>query len=547
MRTLKWIGKTLGRKVWRIVFLCVTQCLMAINGVVFALIMRRVIDNAVARQQEAFVHSIIAMILLIVFQIIIRWFEKYVNDDTCASIENKLRQNAFQKMLRTDYGKMKEYHTGELMNRITSDTSVVTDGAVSLLPSLLSMGVRILGVLIVMWSIEPKIALFFLIGGCFVAVFSMIPRKWQKREHRRVQEADGSVRSFLQESLESLLVIRAFGCESKIEDTSAQKMNTHRRARKRRSNVQNILATGLSVVFQTGYIVGFVWCGLGIMNGTVTYGTLTAVIQVIGQIQTPFAYIGTTFSKYASMIASAERLMELGEHEQYQPKRIETMTRGEAYDKLEKIAFEQVTFSYDGEQNVLRNESFSVKKGEFLAIIGSSGIGKSTIMKLLLSVYRPNEGKVLAHLNDGTYELDQMPEGMFAYVPQGNYLMSGTINQVVGFSERTDEIDKERVKEACRIACASEFIEELPLAYETVLGEHGAGLSEGQMQRLAIARAIYSQCPILLLDEATSALDSETERKMISSIKQMKDYTVLLITHRKEAWELCDRVLERKE
>ena len=509
--------------------------------------MRQVIDCAAAGQQKMFWQSIMVMIDLIVLQIVVRYVERYINDDTIASIENKLRLNAFQKMLRTDYGKMKEYHTGELMNLITSDTYVVTDGAVSLLPTLVAMGVRVLGVLLVLWSIEPKVALLFLAGGILVAVMSTIPRKWQKRAHKRVQEADGHVKSFLQESLESLLVIRAFACENKIEDSGMSRMKVHRRARRRRSHLHNFLGTGMMLVFQAGYVFGLAWCGMGILQKTITYGTLAAVIQVIGQIQTPFANIGITVSKYTSMIASAERLMELEKHKQFEMNRTGELTREDAYEALKAISFEHVTFSYERDQEVLRDETFMVEKGEFLAITGSSGIGKSTIMKLLLSVYRPTEGKVLAHLEDGAIELSELPEGMFAYVPQGNYLMSGPIWQVVGFAEKSNEIDRKRVEEACKVACAHEFISELTMGYDTVLGEHGAGLSEGQMQRLAIARAIYSECPILLLDEATSALDSETERKMISSLKQMKGYTVLLITHRKEAWELCDRVLERKE
>jgi ATP-binding cassette subfamily B protein len=188
-----------------------------------------------------------------------------------------------------------------------------------------------------------------------------------------------------------------------------------------------------------------------------------------------------------------------------------------------------------------------VKKGEFAALIGSSGIGKSTIMKLLLSVYQPNEGEIQVKLQDKTIGLQELPKGMFAYVPQGNYLMSGPIWKVVGFAEKSDTIDRAKVEEACKVACAHEFITELPNGYDTVLGERGDGLSEGQMQRIAVARAVYSGCPILLLDEATSALDADTERRMISALKEMSDYTVFLVTHRKDVWELCDRVLERKE
>ena len=547
MKTLKWIGTTLGMRKWMVVVLAAIQSIMAISGIIFALLMRSVIDNAVAKDNAAFWQAVSALAILICLQIALRFINRFWEEDTHAAIENSLRQKMFQGILQTDFRRVKEYHTGELMNRITSDVSVVTDGAVTLLPSLTSMAVRIIGVLLVMGAIDWSIALVFLIGGCVVAALSVLPRKWQKKMHKRVQEADGEVKSHLQESLESLLVIHAFGCEEKIEKLSASKMAKHREMRRKRTNLYNVMGSGLRLCIQCGYIFGFVWCGLGIIEGKITYGTLTAVIQLIGQIQTPFANIGSTFPKYSQMLASAERLMDITEQAKCLGVERERSTREEVYQKMNSICFENVSFAYDTDRPVLQNESFSVKKGEFAALIGSSGIGKSTIMKLLLSVYQPQEGKIQVCTEDGELPLSELPAGMFAYVPQGNYLMSGPIWDVVGFAEKSDVIDRKKVEEACKAACAHEFICDLPNGYDTVLGERGDGLSEGQMQRLAVARAVYSGCPILLLDEATSALDAETERRMITSLKQMSEYTVFLVTHRKDVWELCDRVLERKE
>lgn len=547
MKTIKWIGQALGGRKWLIVFLCVIQSAMALSGIVFALLMRHAIDCAVAGQTTAFYQSAIGIAILIFMQIGMRALNRFMEDDTMASIDNRLRQKVFHGILKSEYGDVKEYHTGDLMNRITSDVTVITDGAVTLLPSIISMLVRIIGILFVMQAIEPWFVVVFLVGGILVATLSVIPRKFQKRLHKHVQEADGEVRSFLQESLESLLVIHAFGCEEKIEAQNESKMKVHRQVRRERSNIYNLFGSGLRILMQCGYLFGFTWCGIGILEGRITYGTLTAVLQLIGQIQAPFANMGSTFPKYASMLASAERLMEITEKASQDEEKDEKGTREEVYEKLESISFHQVSFAYDYDRPVLCEESFSVKKGEFVALIGSSGIGKSTIMKLLLSVYQPNEGEIKVKLQDQTISLQELPKGMFAYVPQGNYLMSGPIWQVVGFSEQMDTIDREKVKHACKVACAHEFIVGLPNGYDTVIGEHGDGLSEGQMQRIAVARAVYSGCPILLLDEATSALDADTERRMISALKEMSDYTVFLVTHRKDVWELCDRVLERKE
>lgn len=547
MNTIKWIKNVLGKRIWMIAVLGCVQSVLAISGIAFALLMRRTIDSAVEGDYQRFIQAVVAMGFLILSQMIMRWLNRYFEDDTQAVFENRLRQRVFEGILKREYCVIKGYHTGDLMNHLTSDTTVIAEGAVSLLPSFLSMMVRICGVLLVMYSIEPWIALVFLSGGCAVAISTMLPRSWQKRLHKKVQEADGQVRSFLQESLESLLVIHAFGCEAKIESENEDKMTQHRVARKKRNHAFNLLGTGFRFLIQCGYLFGFVWCGIGILEGRITYGTLTAVIQLIGQIQTPFASLGSTFPKYSSMIASAERLMEIVEGEGKEYSLRQEMTREEAYAQLREISFEDVSFAYNQDRIVLMNETFSVNRGEFVAMIGSSGIGKSTIMKLLLSVYQPDEGEIKVRLQDKVVGLDELPAGMFAYVPQGNYLMSGPIWKVVGFAEKSDVIDRDRVEAACIAACADEFIKQLPDGYDTVLGERGDGLSEGQMQRLAVARAVYSGCPILLLDEATSALDADTEARMISSLKQMSDYTVFLVTHRKDVWELCDRVLERKE
>lgn len=547
MSTIRWVRNTLGKREVMIWVLGALQSLMAISGVIFALLLRQGINQATAGETTKFVQSIVALAVLILIQVGMQALNRFLEDDTRAVIENRLRQEVFHGILKKEYAKINQYHTGELMNRITSDTAVIADGVITLPPNLLAMVVRICGVLFVMYTIEPWIAAVFLVGGCLVASVSMLPRKWQKKLHKRVQEADGTVRSFLQESLESMIIIRAFGSEKKIEADSRQKMNHHRKMRRNRSNLFNVFGTGLRLVMQGGYMFGFVWCGYGLLTHTITYGDLTAILQLVGQIQSPFMSIGGIFPKYASMLASAERLIELTDDAQGESQIGASQCREEVYGKMKSISFNQVSFAYNSDRQVLEKTTFAVNKGEFVAMIGSSGIGKSTIMKLILSVYQPNKGDITVQTEDGVLGLKDLPSGMFAYVPQGNYLMGGPIWEVVGFAEKTDIIDRKKVEEACKIACAHEFIEKLPDGYDTILGERGSGLSEGQMQRLAVARAVYSECPILLLDEATSALDAETEHRMISSLKAMGNYTVFLVTHRKDVWELCDRILERKE
>lgn len=543
--THSWMVKTVGRRLWLVGLLCLIQGVLAVNGVVYALLMRNTIDAAVAGVASEFWIALVSFAGVILLQVLLNAANRYAAERTRISVENRLREWTFAAILGQDARTVSSRHSGDLMTRLTSDVGVVTTGVVSFVPTVVSMSVRVVGVFAAMLALVPTLAMVFLVLGVLLGVASIGLRGVMKRLHKRQQEGEGLMRSFLQECLESLLVIRAFGVGDKVQCSNWRNMDAYKKARLNRANVSNAGNTGLSLVIQGGYVLGFAWCGLGILQGTVSYGTLMAVIQLISQIQSPFARMGGVFSQYSAMLASAERLIEMGDEGASKVDRAPIgRTSKSMYESMTSICFEDVSFSYDQSQ-VLNDFSLEVPRGSFVAVAGSSGIGKSTLMKLLLGAYEPDEGHVLLSLRDGSkLPISQLPEGMFAYVPQGNHLMSGTICEVVGFAEQGDLVDEGRMREACRSACAHEFIEQLPDGFDTVLGERGAGLSEGQMQRLAVARAIYSGAPILLLDEATSALDEATERRMLSQLRDLPNRTVIVITHRPEALRLCDQVVE---
>lgn len=540
--TQQWIIRTAGRAWWLVALLCLLQGAMAANGVVFALCMRNTVDAAVAGEQQAFLLALGAFAAVMVLQVALRTVNRYATERASASVENRLRGWAFQSILSQPFKPSEErLHSGELMTRMTSDAHVVSAGITTFMPTVVSMGVRVVGVFGAMFVLVPHLALLFLGVGLALALASLAFRGVMKRLHKRVQEAEGGMRSFLQECLESLLVIRAFGVEHKMQDANFANMQTHKQARLRRSNVSNAANTGLSLAIQGGYVLGFAWCGFGILEGTVTYGTLMAVIQLIGQIQSPFASMGGVFSRYSAMLASAERLMELDEGPR--PNTVCPQTPAQVYANMDALCFSGVSFGY-GDDAVLSDFTCEIPRGSFVAVAGSSGIGKSTLMKLLLGAFRPKQGEVFLRAQDGQQlSIKDAPVGVFAYVPQGNHLMSGSVRDVIALAEGASVADEARMLQACEIACAADFISQLPNGLDTQLGEHGAGLSEGQMQRLAVARAVYSQAPILLLDEATSALDAQTERAMLTNLKALKDRMVIVVTHRPEALGMADMVV----
>ena len=356
-------------------------------------------------------------------------------------------------------------------------------------------------------------------------------------------------------------MLRSFAAEAQTRTDAAEKMLAHRSARMRRIRFSNLCNVGFGAAMMGMYLLGVGWCGYGILIGTVSFGTLTAIMQLITQIQTPIANITGYLPKYYAMLASAERLMEAEEFKEDGAEALPLSEMQDFYaDSLSAFGLLNVDFAYypvteslsETEKTempiVLKNLSLEIKKDEYTAFTGTSGCGKSTALKLLMCVMQPDTGSRYYMNGQGEVrELTSAFRRLFAYVPQGNFLMSGTIREIVSFSDPVAVSDERRLKDALRIACADAFVSELEQGADTLLGEHGAGLSEGQMQRIAIARAIFSGSPVLLLDEATSALDTETEKRLLENLRSMTDKTVVIVTHRPAALSICDRVLEFTE
>lgn len=540
----RWIVGVIGRAgAARIVALCLLQSLMALNAVGFALAMQRAIDAAVAGSADGFWLwcGIFAGILLV--QVACIAINRALLERTRTAFENQLRDGAFADVLDQSYEQVERTHSGELMTRMTSDVAVVAEGASMLVPTGVSMTVRLIGVLVTLFKLVPRLTLIFLAGGCAAAVASVAVRPLLKSLHARMQEAEGGMRSYLQECLDSLLVVHAFGCEGKVRRLARDATGGYRCTRLRKADASNACSTLLILGVQVAYVLGFAWCGFGILTGTCSYGTLMAVVQLTGQLQSPFSTLGGSFSKYSSMLASADRLMALRSEGAAADRE---MAGGFDVSAFDRLRLSGVTFSYVDCEEVLRGFDFSLRAGEFVGIAGPSGAGKSTFMKVLLGAYAPKCGEAWACDAAGTCVSLSETRGLFAYVPQGNRLMAGTIRDVVAFVD-AGEPDEQQVIEACKAACAWDFVSELPDGLGTVLGQRGSGLSEGQMQRLAVARAVYSDAPVLLLDEATSALDAATEGRMLENLRALPGRSAVLVTHREATLAACDRVVEVRE
>ena len=543
--TTKWLWQVPGKKKSYVLLLTLLQGLRGSVGVILAFLLRGVVDSAVAGDAARFWRYIgYAVLLALVNQglgALIRW----LNERAKCEIENLFKQRLTENILRRDYSRVSATHTAEWLNRLTSDTALLAAGYVEILPGLAAMAVRLVAALVMILVLDAWFAWILLPGGALLILLSTVFRRALKRLHKGVQESDGRLRVFLQERLSSLTVIKAFDARRQVAAGAAEAMQAHQDARMRRNRFANLCNVGFGLSMEGMYLLGLAYCAHGVMTGRVSFGTLTAILQLIGQLQSPFANLSAYLPRWYAMTASAERLMEIEAYAEDGPIASAEEMRRYYEEDFEALCLRGASFRYpshEGEQTppVLDSLDLELRRGETLAFTGQSGCGKSTALRLLLCLYPLEGGSRCLRGAKGEEELCARHRRLFAYVPQGNVLMNGSIRELISFAAPERAGEDELLRRALYLACAEGYTEDLDL----VLGERGAGLSEGQLQRIAIARAIFADAPILLLDEATSALDAETERELLQRLRTLTDKSVILVTHRPAALELCDRVVD---
>ena len=528
----RW-AKPFRGAIWVISILGIVGTLLSLW---MTLVTKELIDGATSHNSELLWKYGALLVGIIVTERLLSVFSAWLRTRTNARMQLEMQRQVTASLMGKEYPALKPFHSGELVSRVFSDVEVVKDGVLNLLPSVLRITVSFVGAAGILISMDWRFIPVLIIAGFLGVILTAAFRIPMKRRHKRMQEAEAKLQASTQETLENVRLIKASVSEERAMDNMDEHREHLAKEQIRNGKLSIALSNGMGSLFDISWLVCNLWGCIKIYQGTFTYGGLAALIQLVGRIQGPIANAISLVSEAYGVVASAERLQEvIG---------LPDEEIGEKLDSFDEIRMESVRFQYaENKEDVLVDVDGTIHNGDFVALTGISGGGKTSLFQLLLGIYKPTAGNVVFVSGNKKVHACKGTRSLFAYVPQGNMLMSGTLKE--NLTMFTDHATDEEIAAAVKAACLDELVEKVGM--DAKLGERGIGLSEGQAQRVAIARALLSNAPILLLDEATSALDEETEAQVLRNIDAMRNKTVIIVTHRRAALGICDRVFHLED
>ena len=517
--------------------ICILSMIGTCGSLVIAAATRGLIDSAVGRDGRQFLFNAILISGAVLTIRLCGLISGLLSAKTGAELLRDLRTMVLRRLLHKQYAELDGFHSGELVNRMFSDVGIVRNGIMEAVPAIVSMAVGFAGAAVLLIRLDWRFILLMLAGGLLGLILIAAFHKPMTSRHKAAQESEGRLHAALQELLENLRLVKASGTEKRMEGRTEDRQQAFLAAQLRKGRFSVSMNNSISLVFQLSWLFCMLWGCYGIYCGRLTYGMLAAILQLLGQIQGPFSKAAGVADQLYGTISSAERLKELLDLPEEEPVPADDSVPDREFREIRLCG---VDFSYGRRaEPVLKQVNLTIRAGEFAAVTGASGSGKSTLFQLLLGIYQPVGGELKFCFADGKeMAVSRSTRGLFAYVPQGNTLFSGTLRE--NLTMFTDSASDEEILQAARLACLDRFLAELSDGLDTVIGERGIGLSEGQAQRVAVARALLSRAPILLLDECTSALDEKTETELLRNIASLRGKTCLIVTHRRAALEICN-------
>ncbi|MBE6926598.1 MAG: ABC transporter ATP-binding protein [Ruminococcaceae bacterium] len=527
---LSWLISQFRPYRLQITGLLLLQCVVSLLSAVSVIVNKYLVDRATDGLGLSWGITImlLATALTVIINLFVQMWMITFNEKCCFSI----RTAVYKKLLRTRMQALRKFHSEDVLTRLTSDIEMVTGGALHILINGVGTVVKLISAFLLLYYYNAGLALaVLLITPIGMGTFLLLSGR-MRYVQENYQKSEGAYRVFLQESLRNMEVVKAFSAEEnserKLEALRDERMGWTVKIRR----LQTVTRTMVHVTFTMGTTLAFLVGVVQIAEKTISYGTMTAFLALVGQVQSPVLSLGEMARRMITILASVPRIMEIGELSQDEPAMVAVQS-GPVTLRGEKI-----TFAYENEE-IFRDFSFTVAPGEKVAVTGQSGAGKTTLIKLLLGFALPQGGS----LTIGDLPVCAATRQYFSYVPQGNTLFQGTIRENLLMAD--PDAGEADMWTALEMACAKDFVEKLPNGLDTPIGEKATGISEGQAQRIAIARAMLRKAPILIFDEATSALDEETEARILGNIcNQKRDTAYIIITHRPQALQYCDKRIE---
>lgn len=497
---------------------------------------KRAIDVASGSVEGSIYWAVALMGGLVLIDFAINISSVWIRNVLGVKAQNRMQQYMLDRILRSEWNGRERRHSGDVINRLESDVSNVVTFITETLPNTLSVVLLFFGAFAYLFTLDRLLAVITVALLPLFVVLSKVYVRRMRHLTRQVRNSDSQVQSVLQETIQHRVLIKTLESDDamvgKLESTQSQ-LRRNVIQRTRFSLLSNFI---LNFGFSLTYLIAFLWAAVRMSMHTLSFGGMTAYLQLVNRIQSPARNLSRIVPAFVSVFTAAERLMELEEpplEEQGDPIVVEAPCG---------VKLDDVSYGYnDGDGRVIDHLSFDFRPGTCTAILGETGAGKTTLIRLILALLRPQEGEIsLYHADGDGQQLSPRMRCNFVYVPQGNTLMSGTIrdNLLMGSPTASDDEMYDALHQAC-----ADFVSQLPDGLDTRCSESGVGLSEGQAQRIAIARALLRNRPVMLFDEATSALDIETERRLLANVLGSRQHTIIFITHRPAVVEYCDEVL----
>ena len=515
------------------------NALIGLLGVVVSLssvwAVQHAIDVASHEAKGEIITAVLLMGVLILCDFALNITSVWIRNLLGIKAQNRMQQKLLDRILRSEWKGKESHHSGDVLNRLEIDVANVVNFLTEIIPNSLSTLALFLGAFFYLFAMDWRLAIVIVIMIPIFVVFSKIYMRQMRHLTSEVRNSDSKVQSILQETIQHRMLIKTLEGDSEAVNRLEGTQSVLRNNIVRRTKFSVFSYLVLNLGFSIGYLIAFGWAAIRLSAGTLTFGGMTAFLQLVNRIQSPARQLTRLVPSFVSVFTAAERLMELEEDP------LEDQGDSIVMDSPCGVRFKNVTFAYeDSEDNVIEHLNYDFYPGSCTAILGETGSGKTTLVRIILALLKPMNGMVEIYNKLENKQLSPLLRTNFVYVPQGNTLMSGTIrdNLRLGKITATDEEMKKALKQSC-----AEFVFDLPNGLETECTEQGGGLSEGQAQRISIARALLRNRSIMLFDEATSALDPETERQLLKNLLEKHDKTIIFITHRPAVVEYCDQTL----